>query len=187
LSQFEYVSVAVALVFAMAVARLLAGVPASLKKGPRYSLHVAWVFLLTFVCTLQWWIFWGAKDVAWTPARFLWAIAYPGLLYVRAGILLGEAPGATESFRAHFFDCRVPFFSVGLATAVQGALGPWVYGTLPWFAVGPLHVATAGLATLSLAGLVFTTARAHAAIVLLTSLLATAGFFFIALGPAPAA
>ena len=120
---------------------------------------------------------WTAKEVAWTPIRFLWALTMPGLLYVRASVLTGENPEAVDSFRDHFFKQRVRFFSLALAQAGLASLGPWVLGLEPWLSVAPIHRVAAILATLSIAGLVLKSATAHAILVSLTLLLAASSYF----------
>jgi hypothetical protein len=37
----------------------------------------------------------------------------PAVLFIRAGILLGERPGEVVSYQEHFFQYRVQFFSLG--------------------------------------------------------------------------
>ena len=48
MSQFEYVSVALALLYSLVVARLLSAVPETTRKGARYGPHTAWVFVVLF-------------------------------------------------------------------------------------------------------------------------------------------
>ena len=126
------------------------------------------------------------RQVSWTPIRFLWALSFPGFLFVLASILVGEDPGSVESFRKRYFDRRVPFFSLVLATAIASAFGPWIFGLLPWLDLAPVHPVAAVVATLSVAGLGFKSHNVHAILVSLGLLLAAAQFVFMPLS-APAA
>ena len=186
MSHFEYVSVAMALLFALVLGRLLKGLTPCLNAGRRYPVQVAWIFQLLLVCVLQWWALWAAKEVAWTPIRFLWVLTVPGLQYVRASVLTGENPAAVDSYRDHFFKQRVRFFSLSLANAGQASSTSWVLGLEPWLSVAPIHRVAAILATLSIAGLVFKSTTAHAILVSLNLLLAAAAYFLVPVIAPPA-
>ena len=131
MSHFEYVSVAMALLNALAVARLLSGAASAMDQRRRYWVHSAWVVVLVLVAALQWWSFWSWRGVEWTPLRFLLALSLPGLLVVATSVLLGEDPDSVASFRDHFFRRRVLFFSLSMTSAVNIALGPWILGQAP--------------------------------------------------------
>ncbi len=165
-----------ALLNALIVGRLLSGLSPALDHRRRYWVHAAWIFALLLIAALQWWGFWGARNVAWTPIRFLWALSLPGLTFVNATVLVGDSPGSVVSFRDHFFDRRVLFFSISLATGASVALGPWINGGAPWFAVTEIHATAASIMVLSLAGLGFQGHTAHATIVSLALLVAGATF-----------
>ena len=179
MSHFEYVSVSLALVNALAVGRLLSGLPPAMDRERRYWVHAVWVFALILVAALQWWGFWGWRNVAWTPIRFLSALSLPGLLFVQATVLVGETPGSATSFRNLFYDRRVTFFSLGMAAGVNIALGPWILGLVPWFSFGPVHAVGCSLMALSLAGLSFNSHNAQAIIASLSAFIVGASFFVI--------
>ena len=179
MSHFEYVSVAIALLNALVVGRLLSALASAMDRERRYWVHAAWVFALILVAALQWWGFWGWRDVAWTPIRFLSALSVPGLLFVQTTVLVGETPGSASSFRDHFYDSRILFFSLGMASGVNIALGPWILGLLPWFSFGPIHAVGGSLMALALAGLSFNSHNAQATIVSLGMLLVGASFFLL--------
>jgi hypothetical protein len=178
LSHFEYVSVALALLNALTVGLLLSGVTPVMEYGRRYWVHAAWLFTLVLVAVLQWWSFWAWRQVLWTPIRFLWALSLPGLLFVQASVLVGET-GSVTSFRDRFFERRVPFFSLGIALAVNIALGPWVLGQARWLSLTPSHPVAASLIALSIAGIGFRTHLAHTIIVSLAMLLAIASLLWL--------
>ena len=182
MSHFEYISVAIALMYALLMGRLLSGLSPSFNKSRRYPIHLAWVVTLILVSILQWWVLWRTNEIAWTPFRFLWVLAMPAVLFIRAGILLGERPGEVVSYQEHFFQYRVQFFSLGIASAILIIFAPWVFGAVPWFTAAPLHPSGAVLGTISIAGLAFKGSRPHAIIVLLSFLLVASSFLVIPVG-----
>ena len=179
MSHFEFVSVAVALIYALVVARLLTGLTPSLQADRRYAVQIAWIFVLLLSCVLQWWVFWRTSEVSWSPIRFLWVLILPSMLFLQAGLLVGANPETIESFRTHFAARRVPLFSLGLASAAVSAIFPWVLGLAPWLALAPFHPIAVVFALLWTAGLVFPSDRAQATIVSVTFLVVIGGFFFI--------
>ena len=168
MSHFEYVSVALALMYALVIGRLLSGLSPSFQVSRRYWIHATWIIVLLLVSVLQWWVFWRALDVTWTPIRFLWALSLPSIVFLRCGALLGDSPSDISSFREHYYKYRVPFFSLGIVAALQGFFSGWVLGIIPWFSFTPIHVSTFFLAALSLSGLVFKNESFHRALVLIT-------------------
>lgn len=179
MSHFEFVSVALALMYALLAGRLLAGLSPSLEETRRYSIHAAWIIVLLLVTVMQWWVAWRMNQVVWTPIRFLWALALPAVVFVRAGVLLSDDPPSVLSFRSYFFEHRVPFFALGIASAAQATLTPWVLGITPWFAFAPIHPTAVVLVVISISGLVFRSHVAHAIIVAVAVLLALATFYLV--------
>ena len=179
MTHFEYVSVAVALISALSVGRLLGALPSALDPRRRYWVHVAWILTLFLVVVLQWWLFWNAKPVAWTPIRFLWALSFPGVHFLQAVVLVGETPSSVASYRDHFFHRRVPFFSLSLAAGVLTAANHWVMGQAPLLTAVPNHRVAALLTALSIASLCSKNPTAHAVLVCLFLLLAASSFFLV--------
>ncbi len=58
MSHFEYVSVALALLYALILGRLLSGLAPALDQSRRYSYHAAWIFALILIALLQRWGYW---------------------------------------------------------------------------------------------------------------------------------
>ena len=138
MSQFEYISVAVALVFALVVGRILEGLTSTLSHQRRYPVHSVWVAQILLVCVGQWWILWRTASVDWTAFRFLWVLATPAIQYARVAVLLGE-PHSVRSYREHFYSVRRVFFGIGVASGVYTVLSPWVLGAVPWLTGAPIH------------------------------------------------
>ena len=161
MSQFEYVAVAIALVFTLAVGRVLAGATHATAGTRRYLIHSGWLVHILLACVAQWWILWRASSVEWTAFRFLWILALPTLQFFRAAILLGDAESVT-SYRDHFYRVRRPYFAVVAAVAVHSALTPWILGMVPWFVAAPVHPPTAVIAAIAIIGFSSSNERVHA-------------------------
>ena len=175
MTQFEYVSVAVALVFTLAVGRVLAGVNHAVARERRYLVHAGWVVHVPIVCVAQWWILWETNSVEWTAVRFLWVLVAPTLQYLRATVLLGDA-GSVISYREHFYRVRRPYFALLAAIAVHAGLGPWVLGMAPWFTLAPVHATALAIGAIALVGLASHSERVHGVLVCVALALAFATF-----------
>jgi hypothetical protein len=139
MSQFEYVSVAIALVYSFALSRAIGSLPSVFAAERRYWIHALWVITVLLASVATWWGIWNLRDVVWSPVRFVWGLAVPGLILVRIGILVSDNPESVTSWRDHFYEKRVAFFGVGLIQAATMVLLPWVMGTVPWFTRAPVH------------------------------------------------
>jgi len=161
MSEFEYVSVAVALVYSFAVARILSAIPSVLAPGRRYWVHIIWTFVLLAAAISTWWTIWDFREVEWNPLRFMWVLTIPGLIYLRVGILVSESPTDIKSWQVRYYDTRILFFSVGLMIAANYAVLPWFLGVVPWFAPSVLHLAFVPLLAISVLGLASASPRLH--------------------------
>jgi hypothetical protein len=123
LSQFEYITISVSLVLAFGVTRLLGGLPQMLRGESPYWVHTLWSVTALLNYPLFWWVFWNYRNVEeWTLGAFLLTLAYPGLCYVGATLLIPPNAADDTDWRAHFFSIRRAIFSV-FAVAVAVLLG----------------------------------------------------------------
>ena len=137
MTQFEYVSVAIALVYSFAVARIISALPAVLAEHRRDWIHALWAMILLMAVASTWWGIWRLRDVEWTALRFVWALSVPALIHVRVGLLVSDQPTAVTSWREHYARIRVPFFGLGIGIMANLVVLPWIMGVLPWFAMHP--------------------------------------------------
>ena len=177
-SQFEYVSVALALLYSFAVARLLTALPSVAATGHRYWIHTAWVTVVLLATVTTWWTVWSLRGVDWTAWRFIWVLSVPALIHLRAGILVSDVPVGVESWKDHYYEKRTAFFAVGVVQGLNTVLIPWVMGVVPWFSRAPAHMAGAPLLLISLVGLSTRHPGVHGVLVTanLVMLLAFLGF-----------
>jgi hypothetical protein len=164
MSQFEYVSVAVALVYSLAIARLLGGLPHTSAKKRGAPVALIFNFGLILGGLTSWWVLWRFIDISWTALGFVWIVAMPGLTYLRAAVLLTDNPSQVVSWENHYFEVRTRFFAVGMVEAFYSALLPWVVGAYPWFTPAPVHLGAIFAFLMSLAGLLSTSRRVHLAL-----------------------
>lgn len=99
---FEYVAVTVSIVLALAITRVIDGLPHAFEPGRRYWVHASLLVANLLSIVMFWWAAWSYGDAAWTFPRFVLLLAAPVLLYSLAATLLPGDPKAVESWRDHF-------------------------------------------------------------------------------------
>lgn len=172
MSEFEYVSVGLALVYSFTVARLVASFPALLAPNRRYWVSGLWALVLLLAAISTWWTIWDLREVEWNPLRFMWALSMPALIYLRVGILLSDSPGDVKSWRARFYQSRLQFFGVAILVVCNFAALPWIMGIPSWYASSPRLLALIALLVISVLGLVSSNPGLH-------GVLAVANFLMI--------
>ncbi|MFK8050034.1 MAG: hypothetical protein AB8B81_16520 [Halioglobus sp.] len=179
MSQFEFVSVAVALLYSIAVGRLLGSLSDIFDSNRRYWVHAGWAVYLLLFSALSWWNFFAAAhDFEFGPITFLLTLCTPALVIVRAQLLTGRPSQEIASYRQHFYDNRVPFFAVGLASMTTIMLFPWLAGTQPLGEVTAYQLQAAPFMLIWIIGLV--SARPAVHIALISVMLPLAAGLFLA-------
>ena len=131
MSHFEYISVAVSLIYSLILAKLLGALPIALQPDRRYWVHALWIASLLGVTVDSWWRIWSYREVDWNPTAFLSLLAVPSIIYLRAAVLLGDHPSEVLSWRDHYYKKRRPFFLLQLLGMANYALSHWlISGTL---------------------------------------------------------
>ena len=167
MTHFEFVSVAAALIYALVIGKLTSGLAASSQPKKFYWVHATWMVGLLLVCVLQWWGIWGMRTAEWTPLSFLWLLMLPGLLLIRATVLVGTDPNTVESYEEYFHRIRVRFFALGGLTGVQILAGPWVLSPETATTFQPIHVQGLLVLLISIVGLISRRPSIQGAIALL--------------------
>ena len=123
MTQFEFISVAVSIVLAISVARLLSAVPHALAAGRRYWVHGLWVGILLPFHLGFWWAIWAYREVdAWTFRGFAATMLTPALLYLTVTVLVSDSPATVESWRERFYARRRLFFPLFFVTLLSSPL-----------------------------------------------------------------
>lgn len=181
MTHFEYISVGAALIFALVIGRLVGGLAPALAKERRYWVHAGWIVVLLLITVFQWWGIWRVRAVEWTPIRFLWLLMLPGILLARAILLVGANPDSIESFKQHFFQIRLRFFGLGLASGLHLFLTPWIAGVVPWLVEAPAHRQAVIVSIISILGLSLRNETFHWMLVLVSLASVITGFVLIPL------
>ena len=145
MTQFEYITIGVSIVLALAVARILEGLRDSFDPSRRYPIHALWVvskLLNTLIYFWAGWLYRGAIE-RWNFATFLVYVLPPALLFLQVHTLLTAHPDAVADWRSHFWRIRRWFFAVNAALALLTSL-------LVLVVVGSREVAVAALLALNL-------------------------------------
>lgn len=161
---FEFVSVMVSIVYALALGHLLAGAAKLGRERSRIlpsAPLVLWTLDILFSCVLSWWILWEFREVEWNVVRFLATLLLP-LLYFFAAALAVPAVGGTSpiDLKKHFLNVRpLMLGTLVLAALVMIADGPGVFGIEPWLM--PYRAFQLSGVAIIVGGIVSRSARAH--------------------------
>ena len=177
MSQFEYVSVAVSLVYALAFSRLLGSALAAFRSPARYSVHAAWLVAMFLVAAFAWWRFWTVREVDWSGPLFVYALVTPAVVSLLVSALIGDDVEKLGSYRDVFLRNRVLFFALYGFLSLNGFLATWVFGVNPWFKVNPFQLVMIVGLVISAAGIALPSHRAQVAIVTCELVVLVAGFF----------
>ncbi|MBW2496917.1 MAG: hypothetical protein JRF61_06550 [Deltaproteobacteria bacterium] len=176
MNQFEFITVAISIVMALGVSRLLDALGPALRPGSRSWIHVGWIAQKFFNHVLWWWTIWYIRDAEWNLGLFVFELVGPVILYLQAAALAAPSEQSPLSWQDRFFEIRVPFFLGNLALVVITLSAPSaLFDTAQDVPTAPLVF----LGALAIAGLATRNIRAHMLIVAVAL-----GVQFVALGSA---
>ncbi|NND00916.1 MAG: hypothetical protein HKN85_12110 [Gammaproteobacteria bacterium] len=134
MNQFEYISVAVSLVLALGITRLLEGLPIIFQGNRRYWVHWLWCLVVGINFAIMWWIFWNYRNVAdWNLGKFLMVLLYPALGFVVASVLMPKEAKKDTDWRAYFYGIRKSFFALLTLSTIAQAVVILVVAGVPMF------------------------------------------------------
>jgi hypothetical protein len=174
-SQFEYVAIPVSLIVTFSLARLLSGFPYLLTSRRTYWVQTLWCITAIVNLLFHWWAFWNASEVEdWTLGGYLLALAYPGLCYIGAMVLVPTGACAETDWHSYFFGIRRLWFSVAaIATLVNVATAVMI-GPLPLLSLGSLL--GVGITAVYVVGFLVAMERAQKIIVVLNAVFVVAAY-----------
>ena len=122
MSEFEFISVSVAIVLALTLGRLMTAVNDVFAAERRDILHLGF-YLLSYVAILtMWWAQWMMVDVeTWTFPAFVLVMASPIVQYFTVHALLSANPSEIESWRSYLTRSHRWYFSALLAQNIAVA------------------------------------------------------------------
>ena len=99
MSQFEFISVAVSLVFALGLGRLLTALPHAVEAGRRDWLHLCHLLVLFLFFFQTWWRTWSFSEIdTWNPGSMM-LLASPAIfMYISASAMATDAPREVTSW-----------------------------------------------------------------------------------------
>lgn len=158
---FEFLTVAVSIVLALGLARLVHGLRVSANPETRYWVHFGYIAWGIVLHALLWWSLWRFQsDVDWNFGRFLYVMIAPVLLYSVSSTLVPDNPAEIASWRDYFFSVRSSFFWVFTVFSLHQAFASTlVQGVPPLPAMRPVHAAAV---TLPVIGALSASPRVHA-------------------------
>ena len=112
---FEYITVAVSIVLALAVARTIDGLRSTFTRDRRYWVHAVWVIVKLTNPVTFWWSMWFFRDIAtWNVLSFALFMAWPVVLYLQVTSLVSRQPELVADWRVHFYEQRRWFFGANI-------------------------------------------------------------------------
>lgn len=172
MTHFEYISVAVSIILALGIARLLDGIGPALRKGQRYWVHVGWMAVKFFNIVIWWWALWTLRGVQWNFVVFVYQLIGPVIIYLQTKSLVTPSQSTPDSWRVRFEEIRVWFFVGNIVLLSIALVTPLALGSEnPQRTVVPVIFLLAN----SAAGLVFRDGRVQAVVVVLALLGAVGG------------
>lgn len=148
MSQFEYFVVAVSIILALGISRLLDAVLPALQSPVRYWTHFLWIVQKLFNHILWWWGLWAISEFEnWHLGWFLYTLSGPLVLYLQATALVTTSPKDIGSWEDHFFTIRRWFFAGNIAICAILLLGRILNPVplLPSVTIGLIVLAVIGI------------------------------------------
>jgi hypothetical protein len=135
---FEFLSVAISIVLALTLGKLVAATPHVFSRDKRDPIHAGLFLVNCFVVLNIWWFVWSLHEkTSWNFLEFLILMGSPIALYLAAHLLVSDVPGEVRSWREHFAGVHRWYFAAILATAIFANVRTvWVVGEEANLAVG---------------------------------------------------
>ena len=103
MTQFEYLSVAVSIIFALSIGRLSAAIPSVVDAHRRDWLHLGHFLCLLLVQMQFWWRMWQFNDVPeWDFFGFVMLFSIALLYYLATHLLVPVGHSDVGDWRTHF-------------------------------------------------------------------------------------
>jgi hypothetical protein len=181
---FEYISVAVSIIIALAIAEGLRGLRSALNSDRRYGIHTAWIFIKLANPIFYWWSIWRFRDFpeVWNMGTFTLVLIMPSIMYLQLHSLVSNNPEKIDDWRGHFYDQRRWFFGLNVLLAACAV----IVFTYPYLNAPPQSVpiiAYTLIGVLSIVGFMSDNARLHAAIAITVAVFSFCYWWVISFRP----
>jgi hypothetical protein len=148
-THFEFITVAISIIYALSIARCLDALPASFESGRRYWVHSTWLCVKLVNPAILWWSLWGLEgQESFSFAAFLGLLVIASTLYLQIIALVTTDPRAVPDWRSHYYAKRKLFFGANIALLLQLILA----GQLLFEPPSPIAITLVQLVTVALSG-----------------------------------
>ncbi len=123
MSHFEYLTVAIGIIFSLSLSRLVIAIPSVLNPNKWGLLHLGHFACLLLVQLQFWWRMWTFQAIeSWDFLGFSFLVTVVLLYYLAAHILVPSNHDEVKSWSAHFLENNAWFYgAIGLAFFSSGA------------------------------------------------------------------
>ncbi len=181
---FEYVSVAISIIIALAIAEGLRGLRSALDSSRRYVIHVTWIFIKLANPIFYWWAIWGLRDFPeyWNMGTLTYVLIMPSIMYLQLHSLVSDNPDQIVDWRKHFYNQRRWFFGLNtlLATLATFNFTNFLISAPP--STLPIAAYTL-IGMLSIAGFMSDNTRLHAVIAITVAVFSFVYYWVILFRP----
>lgn len=175
MSQFEFVSMGVSIVIALAVARLLEGLRDTFDPERMYSVHALWVITKLLNSAI---IYWGAWVYGWQEDMdfldFILLLIPPGVMFIQVHALVTPHPDRVADWAAHYWKIRRLFFNCNLVLVIFSGVNIHFVGQTSF--PSPDFIPLGIIFVISLLGLISDNPRLHGVMAVIAFLNLSIGF-----------
>ena len=116
---FEFLSIAVSIVLALALGKLITATPHIFKRETRHLVHGGFFLVTNLAVLAMWWHVWTLSEKeTWNFLEFLVMMGSPIALYSAAQILVSHEPSEVRSWEEYFAGAYHWFFGALLASTI---------------------------------------------------------------------
>ena len=109
MTAFEYITVPVSIVLALALGKVLTAMMVVIETGKRDWLHLLWCVVLVLVMLSQWVAIWRLhSNEIWSAAEFFVVMVSPILFYAAAHLLVSNQPESIASWSSRLDQIARP-------------------------------------------------------------------------------
>jgi len=179
-SQFEFMSVVIAILLGLAITRVIESLPDCFARGRFYWIHAAWVVGKLLHGFMLFWIYWTARSAyeSASYSDFMLGLIVPTVFALQVSTMVTRAPEGVANWRSHFWSIRKWFFAANAVIPIANLGNAFIQNL-----AAPTNIAIFSvLIGLSTAGFLSRNERVHALVVVtwLVTMVAGAGALFLA-------
>jgi len=169
MSLFEFVTVMISMILALALGQLLMFASSLAKRRANlvtYAPYTLWIVYIYLTLINHWWSLWDLRDITWSYAAFLYMLIPPTLIFFGVGLLVFKVKrDGRLDLQARFEQVRPLFMMIMIGYVLSMWFdGPLLAGQDPLGLIGLMHTP---IVALYVVGLVSTNRGVQVAVPLL--------------------